>query len=255
MNEETKIPLPQDIDPLKGVYHESIVDHPGHLRNLAKRDTALLVIDMQFLDAARGHGVFSEDFANDVSSAAQNYYFDSLEKTVIPNIRRLQNGFRNNGLEVIHTRIQSLTQDGRDRGAGHKRLHILAPPGSKEAEFLPQVAPVGDEIVINKTSSGVFSTTNLYYVLKNLGIDALFVVGVYTNECVDTTVRAACDLGFLVTLVGDACTTVTPSLHDATIATLRDRYARVIDTQQAVEEIDRCVPKPAEPRLAVSDPV
>ena len=255
MKEENRLPVSQDIDPLKGVYHESIVDHPGHLRNLAKRDSALLVIDMQFLDAARGHGVFAEDAVNDLSPESQDFYFNSLEKTVIPNIRRLQNGFRNNGLEVIHTRIQSLTQDGRDRGAGHKRLHLHAPPGSKEAEFLPEVAPIGDEIVINKTSSGVFSTTNLYYVLKNLGIDALFVVGVYTNECVDTTVRAACDLGFLVTVVDDACTTVTPALHDATLATLRDRYARVISTQQALEEIDRCVPKPAEPRMAVADPI
>lgn len=233
---------PIDIDPLEAQYRQSIGNHPGHLRNLATRDTALLVIDMQYLDAARGHGVFATVEESGISVEAQEYYFENLEKTVVPNIRRLQDCFRENGLEVIHTRIQALTKDGRDRGAGHKRLGLLAAPGSKEAEFLPEVAPVGDEIVINKTSSGVFSTTNLYYVLKNLGVNALFVAGVYTNECVDTTARAACDLGFFVTLIEDGCTTVTPTLHDATIATLRDRYARVLNTESAMSEINRVVP-------------
>lgn len=229
---------PIDIDPLKKTYHESIIHNPGHIRNLKKRSTALVTIDMQYLDAARGFGMFASVEKSGVSLEAQDYYFDTLEKTVIPNVARLQRGFRAQEMEVIHIRIQSLTQDGRDRGAGHQRLGIHAAPDSKDAEFLPEVAPQGDELVINKTSSGVFSTTNFYYILKNMGIDALFVVGVYTNECVDTTVRAACDLGFLVSLVHDGCTTVTPDLHNATISTLRDRYARVIDTEQALREIE-----------------
>lgn len=229
---------PIDIDPLKKTYHEKIIKNPDHIRNIKRSTTALLVIDMQYLDAARGYGMFASVEKSGVPPAAQDYYFDALEKTVVPNIARLQDRFRGHGLEVIHTRIQSLTQDGRDRGAGHKRLGIHAPPGSKDAEFIPEVAPKGDELIINKTSSGVFSSTNLFYILKNMDVDALFVVGVYTNECVDTTVRAACDLGFLVSLVHDGCATVTPELHHATIATLRDRYARVIDTEQALREID-----------------
>jgi len=92
---------------------------------------------------------------------------------VISNIQRLLKTFRANKMEIIHTRIQSLTRDGRDRSTGHKRLGILAPPGSKEAEFLPEVAPKDDEIVINKTASGVFSSTNLNYVLDNLDIHEL----------------------------------------------------------------------------------
>lgn len=235
-NAETRDPA--SIDPLKKTYRQSIIENPGHFRNIKKKSTALMVIDMQYLDAARGYGMFATAEKSGVSVEAQDYYFDTLEKTVVPNIARLQERFRGHDLEVIHTRIQSLTQDGRDRGAGHKRLGILAPPGSRDAEFIPEVAPKGDELVINKTSSGVFSSTNVFYVLKNMDIDALFVVGVYTNECVDTTIRAACDLGFLVSLVHDGCATVTPELHDATIATLRDRFARVIDTEQALREID-----------------
>ena len=163
---------------------------------------------------------------------------------VLPNVRRLQDSFRSHDLEVIHTRIQSLTQDGRDRGKGHKRLNLLAAPGSRDADFLEVVAPLPerDEIVINKTASGVFSSTNVHYVLKNLGIESLFIVGVYTNECVETTIRDACDLGYLVTVIEDCCATVTPELHEASLATLRDRYARVMTLAEATSTIRRLIP-------------
>lgn len=227
------------IDPLRDNYRESIAEAPEALRVVAEaRKLALLCIDMQYLDAARGHGVFADAETSGIPIEAQAYYFDRLERVVFPNVRKLQDAFRAHGVEVIHTRIRSLTRDGRDRSGGHKRLRLHAPPGSKEAEFIEQIAPVGDEIIINKTASGVFSSTNIEYVLRNLGIDGLFVAGVYTNECVDTAIRDACDLGFYTTLVEDCCATVTPDLHYATLTSLRDRYARVISTKQAIEEIE-----------------
>lgn len=230
-----------DVDPLKDSYRESIVEPPQVKESLEEHHTALLCIDLQFLDAARGFGVFADVEKSGVPPEAAEYYFNRLDTTVLPNVRRLQDTFRANGLEVIHTRIQSLTQDGRDRGPGHKRLNLHAAPGSKEAEFIPQVAPQGDEIIINKTASGVFNATNIEYVLRNMGVTGLFVVGVYSNECVSTAIRDACDLGFYVTLIEDCCATVTPELQNATITTMKDRYARVLTTEQAVREVKRLV--------------
>ena len=220
-------------DPLREAYREGITE-PSVLAQLRPREVGLLVVDVQYLDAAPGHGVF-----RDTDPAAHAYYFDSLQKTVIPNIARLQAAFRELKLEVIHTRIQSLTPDGRDRSTGHKRLRLHAPPGSKESEFLPEVAPLPGEIVINKTASGVFASTNIEYVLRNIGIKAIFVAGVYTNECVSTAIRDGSDLGFHMTLVQDACTTVTAELQSASIRTLRDRYARVMRAGAAIREIRR----------------
>jgi len=230
-----------DVDPLAGTYRESIAESPAVLRSLKQHHTALLSIDLQYLDAAPGHGVFADAEKSGVPIEAQEYYFNRLNELVLPNVRALQNSFRENNLEVIHTRIQSMTRDGRDRGPGHKRLNLHAPPGSKEAEFIEQVAPVGDEIVINKTASGVFSATNLEYILRNLEISGLFIVGVYSNECVSTAVRDACDLGFHVTLISDAIATVTPELQNATITTMKDRYARVLNTEEALKELDEYV--------------
>ncbi|MGM0676952.1 cysteine hydrolase family protein [Ectothiorhodospira marina] len=232
-------PVYDNVDPLREQYRETLITNRALTRALGTHHAAMLCIDLQYLDAARGWGVFADAERSGLPPEAQDYYFDRLENTVLPNVRRLQDGFRSLSLEVIHTRIQSLTQDGRDRGPGHKRLGLHAAPGSKEADFLEIVAPRDDEIVINKTASGVFTATNLEYVLRNLNVTALFVVGVYSNECVSTAIRDACDLGFYVTLIEDACATVTPELQRATMLTMKDRYARVMSTEQALAEISK----------------
>jgi nicotinamidase-related amidase len=230
-----------DIDPLRDAYRQSITHSPDVTRSLEAHKTALLCIDMQYLDAAPGFGVFANAEASGVPVEAQEYYFDRLKYTVLPNVRRLQDAFRARGLEVIHTRIQSLTQDGRDRSPGHKRLGLHAAPGSKEAGFLDEIAPLENEIIINKTASGVFTSTNINYILRNMEITGLFVVGVYSNECVSTAIRDACDLGFYVTLISDGCATVTPELQRATMITMKDRYARVLNTEEAIREIHTVV--------------
>jgi nicotinamidase-related amidase len=231
----------RNIDPLKEAYRESITHSPAVTRSLELHKTALLCIDMQYLDAAPGYGVFADADASGVPHEAQEYYFNRLDEIVLPNVRRLQDAFRERELEVIHTRIQSLTNDGRDRSPGHKRLNLHAAPDSKEAEFLEQIAPIENEIVINKTASGVFTSTNIQYILRNMEITGLFVVGVYSNECVSTAIRDACDLGFYVTLISDGCATVTPELQQATITTMKDRYARVLTTDEAIAEIRKVV--------------
>jgi nicotinamidase-related amidase len=229
------------VDPLQHAYRKWLTENKAVKESLEKHNTALLVIDLQYLDAAEGFGVFADAEKSGVPSEAQEYYFKRLHHIVLPNVRRLQDTFRDLNLEVIHTRIQSLTRDGRDRSPGHKRLKLHAAPGSKEAEFLPEVAPKRDELIINKTASGVFNATNLEYILRNMGITGLFVCGVYTNECVSTTVRDASDRGFYTTLINDGCATVTPELHNATIRTLKDRYCRVMTADQAVKETRQAV--------------
>ncbi len=241
MPEEIKSAPITVIDPLRDVYRQSITHTPDVTRSLSAHKTALLCIDMQYLDASPGHGVFADAVASGVPPESQEYYFDRLKYTVLPNVRKLQDAFRAHDLEVIHTRIQSLTADGRDRSAGHKRLNLHAAPGSKEAEFLEQVAPIENEIIIDKTASGVFNATNIAYVLRNMDITGLFIVGVYSNECVSTAIRDACDLGFYVTLISDGCATVTPELQRATITTMKDRYARVRTTAEAIAEVEEKV--------------
>ena len=226
------------LDPLIPNFQKSLTEWSAVEDSLKNGKTALLVIDLQYLDADPNLGIFRDLEKHNIPIEATDYYFYQLNKVVLPNVKKLQEAFRKRGLEVIHTRIQSLTQDGRDRSPVHKQLDLIATPGSKEAEFLPEVAPVGDEIVINKTASGVFSSTNLQYVLRNLEVTGLVVVGVYTSECVSTTVRHGCDLGFYMTLISDACASVTPELQRSTIETLKDRYAGVLKTNDFIYKLE-----------------
>ena len=107
----------------------------------------------------------------------------------------------------MYTVIQSLTQDGRDRGLDYKISGFHVPPGCWDAEVLAPLAPLSDEIVLPKTSSSVFLSTTLHYVLRNVGVTHLLLCGCVTDQCVEHAVRDACDLGYLVTMVSDASVT------------------------------------------------
>jgi nicotinamidase-related amidase len=208
-------------------------------------DTALLVIDLQYGDAHPDHGLLRRmrDRGDEEIAA---YYVDRLETLVIPNVRRLQDACRAAGIEVIHTKIESLTADGRDRSLEHKRLNIHHPPGSLDAQFREEVAPVGDEIVLTKTCGGVFNGTNIEYVLRNLGITELIVAGVITSGCVEVAVRDAADRGFSVTLAEDACASWSEEMEQAAIRAMSEIYAKVLSTDEILRRL------PASPTAARS---
>ena len=194
-------------------------------------NSGMLVIDMQNLCALRGEG---EDRQN--PAPPDDYYYSRLEQLVVPNIRKLIKEFRRCGIEVIYTVIQSLTKDGRDRSLDHKLSGYNVPKNSPDGQVIDALAPTDDEIVLPKTASGVFNSTSIEYVLRNIGIERLAVVGVYTNQCVESAVRDAADRGFLVTLVEDACATRTPEAHAASINNLRG-YARILKTADLLAQI------------------
>lgn len=201
--------------------------------------TALLVIDLQRLTCRpdgglyAGRGVSAED-----ARASEAYFFDRLDDVVLPNVRRLQEACRTAGAEVVFTVIRSLTADGRDRGLDYRITGFHVPPGSPDGEVVDEVAPVGDEIVLPKTSSSPFHSTTLHYVLGNLGVRHLVVVGGLTDQCVSSAVRDACDLGYLVTLVPDACLTRSEERHLAALDHVAG-YCRQRSAAEVVEELLR----------------
>lgn len=172
-----------------------------------RNETALLLVDMQRIWLEPGLDPDHADWGPD------HYFYRQTRETVIPNQQRLLATARASGVEVLHTIIQSLTENGRDRSLDHKLTPIHIPPSLAAGLPAPQVAPIGDEILIPKTSSGIFNSTNIDYLLRNLGIRHLVVAGILTDQCVDMTVRDGADRGFLVTCVADACAAPTPERH------------------------------------------
>ena len=169
------------------------------------------------------------------------YLFDRIRDVVIPNGQRLLAACREAGVEVVYTVVECLTRDGRDRGLDYKVSGIFVPRGSWRAEVIDELRPEQDDIVIPKTSSSLFNSTNFEYVMRNLGVEYIVVMGILTDQCVETAVRDGCDRGFLMTLVDDACATHSAHRHREALHGFRG-YCRVRTTEELLQELEALGP-------------
>jgi ureidoacrylate peracid hydrolase len=212
------------------------------------RHAALLLIDVQNYTARRDGGSYRGISEHDFDRRF-GFFFATLRDTALPNMQALLAACRRcAGIEIVYTVIESLTRDGRDRSLDYKISGIHVPRGSPDARVLAEIAPApdADEIVIAKTSSSAFISTNLDYVLRNLGVRFLIVAGILTDQCVDSAVRDACDLGYLVTVATDACATLSRERHEWSLRNAGG-YARQRTTAEIIAEIDRLLGARADP--------
>ena len=194
---------------------------------LRKNAVALVVIDMQ-RDFAE-EGGFGASLGNDVSRVTR----------IVPDVKRLIDGFRAAGLPVIHTMechrpdLSDLPAAKRDRGAPTFRIGDAGPmgriliAGEPGTAILPELAPVDGEIVIEKPGKGAFYATPLGDILKDKGISQLVFAGVTTEVCVQTTMREANDRGYECLLVEEATESYFPEFKAAAIAMIRAQGAIV----------------------------
>ncbi len=114
-------------------------------------------------------------------------------------------------------------------------------PGSHSVEIQPAVAPVGNEPVIVKNHINPFRDTELKQQLDAHGIEEVLIVGAMSHMCVDACVRAAVDMGYMVTVLHDACATLdlefggvtvpAAQVHAAMMAAFEFGYGTVTSTQ------------------------
>jgi nicotinamidase-related amidase len=182
---------------------------------------ALIIIDMQrdFLEP----GGFGEALGNDVSR---------LRAAVAP-CGALLAAARRLGLFVIHTReghrsdLSDAPPHKVERGDPANRIGARGPMGrilvrgEPGHDIIPELYPLKTEPVIDKPGKGAFYQTDLELMLHNRGIDTLFVAGVTTEVCVNTTVREANDRGFRCIVISDCCASYFPHFHDAGLAMIK----------------------------------
>ena len=141
--------------------------------------------------------------------------------------------WRSQGLPVVHIQHVSTTPGSPLSGSG------LA--------FKPQVAPLPDEVVIQKSVNSAFIGTDLEEHLAAIGASALTICGLTTPHCVSTTTRMAANMGYDVRLVADACAAFTSTadtsfddgpplsaedVHRAALAHLHGEFAQVCQTSE-----------------------
>lgn len=181
--------------------------------------SALIIIDIQN-DYFEG-GAF--ELVNPVQAAEQ--------------AKKVLNAFREKHLPIFHVRHINL-------GPG-KTFHLNETYGS---EIHSIVAPLPDEKVIIKHAPSAFLQTGLSKELQDLGINHLVICGMMSHMCIDTSVRAAQDYGFAVTLIEDACTTrdlawngtkiSAEIVHNTIMASVNGIFAKVVRTEEFLQHQD-----------------
>jgi nicotinamidase-related amidase len=197
--------------------------------------TALVVVDMQYFDAARdwGEGLTARQLG---VLDRFDEYFRQID-TITPTIRSLLDLFRARNIEVIHLRVAEVTKDSRDVGLKQLVRGLVVPIDSKEAELLEGLEPVDDEIVISKSASGVFPATNFDRILRNIGIEKLIFTGTSTSGCVQSAIYDALDLGYDVSVVADACADSTDRSQGHALAQLKRARVPLVPASELMARI------------------
>ncbi|MBA3031089.1 MAG: cysteine hydrolase [Desulfobacteraceae bacterium] len=204
--------------------------------------SALLIIDMQEYQVRKKWASYK--LTNAGIPGVLDYFMEQSVSVVEPNIRKLIDFYRENGLQIIYTMFSSLDIDGKDLNRGLRDVNKTARqfvgdpifphkdhPGSKIVDSLK---PDEHDLIVHKSTSNVFVSTKIELILKNMGIEQLFITGVVTNGCVEGAARTAADLGFDVFLVDDACGAWSPEIHKNSLQSISLWYGFVMRTDEAL---------------------
>tara|TARA_Y100000592_G_scaffold21657_1_gene33415 strand:+ start:1003 stop:1659 length:657 start_codon:yes stop_codon:yes gene_type:complete len=206
-------------------------------RKIATEKSALVIIDMQY---ATGHpeGPLARKMKQEGNNVT-DWRFQRIKTLVIPNTQKLISEIRKAGGRIIYITIGSALSDYSDAPA-HMRDFFKSlgnHVGQDAHRVIAELAPQQGDPVVRKTTVGAFASTGLDHLLRSLGCEQLFVTGVSTNMCVETTAREASDRGYAVTLVEDACATTHQDLHESTMKNFNRFFGQVKSTVEVLKSI------------------
>jgi nicotinamidase-related amidase len=221
----------------RSIYYDGAPEPDG--LSLAPAETAFLVIDVQNTYLAR------PDRATLTPGEQRRYdawtpFHERMRRTVIPRTTHLLSLFRKNGIECVFARIACLTKDGRDRSLSQKKPgwnNLLLPRDEQASQLVPELAPVGDEIVVTKTTDSALTGTNLRLVLGNLGVKNVVCAGIFTDQCVSSTVRSLADESYNVIVVEDCCAAGSDELHRKELEIINMIYCHVLSSGELIKEM------------------
>ena len=196
---------------------------------LPAAETALLVIDIQ--------NTYLAPHEDPRERERWAPFVARMNGIVIPNTARLIGECRARGVEVAFARIACLKTDGRDRSLSQKKPgwnYLLLPKDSEESQFVPALTPHTDDIVVCKTTDSALTGTNLRLLLSNMGIKHVIMAGIFTDQCVSSTVRSLADESFNVVIVEDCCAAGTDELHYKELEIINMIYGHVASLDETL---------------------
>jgi nicotinamidase-related amidase len=206
--------------------------------------TALVLIDIQkiaspepFVNAAIKKGLPEKDVREAVADYEKRFW------QAVDNAAKILKVSRLKGMDVVHVVLEAPTKNPLHTAKVNRKIGLVVQPASEESRSLDAVKPLPDELLVAKTNGGAFAGTNLDFILRNMDIDSLILVGFLTDECVAATAYHASDIGYDVLLVRDACATHRKEAHDAIIWSLDDMCLKVYTTDEVLRKLE-ALPNP-----------
>lgn len=201
--------------------------------------TALLIIDMQ-------HGFVDEGASLEVAAA----------RDIIPNLTSLIDTFRKRDAPVVFTEfvyadnvpclrgdpfgIEHLESEG-NPGFGSKSSNCLIGHNAGEdvesADTILALQPRPKELIIRGHTYDKFYGTPLDLALRSQDISHLFITGITTDVCVNSTLIAATQRNYRVTAITDGCASPWPELHEACFKIWQPKFARLKTTSEVLSEL------------------
>ena len=213
-------------------FYYATAEEPDDIR-LDPARTAILAIDIQ--------NTYLEPKDTPEETARWQPFYDRMREIVIPNTRRLIDACRPKGVEIIYARIACHKTDGRDRSLSQKKPgfnYLLLPKDDEPGQVVPELAPESDDIVILKTTDSALTGTNLRLMLRNMDITDVIISGIFTDQCVSSTVRSLADESFGVVVLDDCCAAATMELHESELKIINMIYCHVVQLDEALGFFD-----------------
>ncbi len=194
---------------------------------LEKDETALLVIDIQ--------NTYLQPSDDPDQRKKWSPFLKRMNSQVIPRTAEMITFFRNQEMEVLFARIACLKENGKDRSLSQKKPgwnYLLLPKDSEESQIVPELAPEKNEIVVCKTTDSALTGTNLRLLLHNMGIKNVVIAGIFTDQCISSSVRSLADESFNVVVMEDCCAAGSKDLHERELEILNMIYCHVVSSEE-----------------------
>ena len=194
---------------------------------LKPEETAHLIIDVQ--------KTYLEPKPNTEENVEWQPFFNRMNDLVIPNIKNLISFLRNKNVENIFARIACHKESGLDRSLSQKKPgfnYLLLPKNTPSSQIVDEINPQSDDIVLTKTTDSALTGTNLRLLLSNIGIKNVVCSGIFTDQCVSSTVRSLADESFNVIVVEDCCAAATDEIHRHELEIINMIYCHVVSLKE-----------------------
>jgi nicotinamidase-related amidase len=228
-----------NLEELASVYYGFLKENGlGDPVPLDPSKTVLVVIDAQRMMSTENYAAFFRSLG--ITDEAMREGLDEMNAYMgqtLGNLEAVLSACRKSGIRPIHIRIRAQLQNAADTGRLYKMIGLFCPPGDESTEFLPQAAPIDNEIILDKTCTSAHISTNIDRILRNLGVENILVAGFYTDQCVCATVRDFTDLGYRVELIEDASASFCRSRHEAALTGMVGTYCSSEKTDELLSRM------------------